>query len=302
MQEKRAELTFDPRRETEIGEPVTPILIAGLPGKMATLVAEEIARSERYDLLPFAMSSKRHNREAVQFGDQKVRLNDYIPSDIRERTGAIAVDYTAFRSAASNAFDYTLWGLPFIMGTTGGNTQEFVIEEMVRHSEIPAVIAPNMHSQIVERQMEIEDMATTTPGIFEGATVKIIEIHQPSKVNTDGTPSVSGTATAFRAQYEDFGALPGGDIESIRNPNDPRVQEAFGFLPDPEKGYAYHRFVVMGRNGSIIHEFETRAIGRQSYVSGTLMAMDFLTQRMREGSKGEVFSMSDVIRSSRRAT
>lgn len=277
--------------ETEARIVRTPIFISGLPGKMATLIAEALAQNESYDLLPQGMSSRRHNFEHFIVGERKILLRDFCPNN--PEPGTIAIDFTTPQNATLNAIRYSLLGIPFVMGTSGGDRTR--LADVVRNSEISAVIATNMDPQIVGRQIEIDDIAVANPGLFEGATVRITEIHQPSKKD------VSGTAIAFRTQYESHGALPSGEIESIRDdPDSPRVQEIFGNVDlDQQKGYAYHHVVVTDSDGNTIHDFETRVIGREVYVVGTLMAVSFLVRKMREGSKGEVFTMSDVIEDAR---
>lgn len=277
--------TIEQRRNAEALTGRIPVLVAGLPGRMATLVAEEIARNEGYDLLPFAVTSKRHKTETIQLGDQGVKLNDYVPFDIRQREGAIAVDYTTPQSAVANAMDYTLLRVPFVMGTTGGDREE--LESLVRRSPISAVIAPNMAIDVVAIQDELNDLLSTSPHEFEGWNMTIRESHQATKKD------VSGTAVALRRQLEVLGATMDRDIESIR---DPQVQRELGI--QSVDGHAYHWITLTSPNGST-RQYRTSIEGRQVYIAGTLMAIDFLNQRIRGGSQGEVFTMSDVIRARR---
>ncbi len=273
--------------ETELRESVTPVFIAGLPGKMATLVTEALVQDENYHLLERGLSSKRHNREPINAGQTTVGLIDYCPFDLPR--GTIAVDYTTPQSAALNAVDYASLKIPFVMGTSGGDRE--MLAQTVRDSKICAVIAANMDPQIVGWQMKIDEMAQNNPGIFEGTTVGILEIHQPTKRDT------SGTALAFRAQFEKYGALPDGRITSVRdNPDSAIVINALGYDVDPQQGYAYHLVTVTGVSGRIVSEFETRVVGRRPYVEGTLMAIKFLEGQMRAGAKGQVFTMTDVLR------
>lgn len=282
---------LEQRTTTEQGHRVealttrTPVLIVGLPGRMATLVAEELARNESYDLLPFAMTSKRHRREIVQLGDQRVELNDYIPLNVGQRVGTVVVDYTTPQSAVGNAIDYILLRVPFVMGTTGGNREE--LEALVRRSPISAVIAPNMAVEVVAIQDELNDLLSNSPHEFEGWNLTIKESHQATKKD------VSGTAIAFQRQLEALGAIMYGEIESVR---DPQVQRELGI--HNLDGHAYHWITLASPTGEI-REYRTSIEGRQPYVGGTLAAIDFLNQRVREGSRGEVFTMSDVIRARR---
>lgn len=263
----------------------TPVFISGLPGKMQTLIAEELAKNGGYDIFPFAQSSKRHNGEVIQIGERQIKLNDYVPFNIRQRKGVIAVDFSTPQSATLNAHEYALLGVPFVMGTTGGNREE--MEKSVRESSISAVIAPNMAVEVVAIQDELNDLLSTSPREFEGWRMTIRESHQAAKKD------VSGTAIAFRRQLETLGAVMDGEIEFERRPN---IQKELGI--QNLDGHAYHWITLTSPEG-VIKEYKTSIEGRQPYIIGTLMAIDFLNQRMREGSQGKVFTMSDVIRGRR---
>lgn len=259
-----------------------PVFMAGLPGKMATAVAEAVVQQADLELLPVAMTSRRHKFTYLNIGDRRIQLLDYCPNNFP--LGRIAVDYTVPQSVVLNAIDYTSLRIPFVMGTSGGNRE--YLEETVRRSKVCAVIATNMDPQIVRQQMAIDEFAERNTGVFRGATVEITESHQKTKRD------VSGTAIAFRAQLEKYGALPNGRITSIR---DTEAQVALG-IPDPDSGHAYHWITVKNPNGQGIYEFNTAVQGRISYVEGTLMAIRFLHRQITLGLEGQVFSMRDVLK------
>lgn len=259
-----------------------PIFMAGLPGKMATLVAEAIAEREDFDLLPVAMTSPRHKSTYMNISNQRIQLIDYCPNNLRP--GRIAVDFTSPDSVVLNTIHYASLRMPFVMGTSGGDREEMVA--LVRRSRTCAVIAANMDPQIIRRQIVIDEFAEINPGVFRGATVEITESHQKTKRD------VSGTAVAFRAQFERYGALPNGNITSIR---DTKMQEELG-IPDPDSGHAYHWVEVKTPNGEIIYQFNTAVQGRTSYVEGTLLAAQFLNRQICLGAEGQVFSMRDVLK------
>lgn len=274
-------------RETEVMNTITPVIISGLPGKMATLVAEAVSQESHYPLLDVAMTSARHRRTTqILNGNQRVNLIDYCPFDLTP--GTIAIDYTSPRSAETNAISYTHLRVPFVMGTTGGNRD--AIEQAVRESNISAVIAPNMCMDVVARQMRIDEIGQLNPDFFMGSRVRIRESHQKTKRD------VSGTALALKAQFESLGAEV-APIESIR---DTEFQKSIG-IPDPDAGHGYHWVWVTNPEGEQIYRFQTRINGRQPYVDGTLAALDFLSRKMREGSRGEVFTMRDVVAERRAA-
>ncbi|KKR50467.1 MAG: Dihydrodipicolinate reductase [Candidatus Curtissbacteria bacterium GW2011_GWA1_40_16] len=273
--------------ETEATNGATPILVSGLPGNMATLTAEALSQDARFNLLPFATTSERQRNTSQRLNNgRRVNLLNYYPLDLPE--GTIAIDFTTPQSAEINAINYTQRRIPFVMGTTGGNRD--AIEEMVRNSEISAVIAPNMNMDVISRQIEIDQIAEFDPDFFRGSSVHIRESHQKTKRD------ISGTALAFKAQFERHGAEV-APIESIR---DTEAQLSLG-IPNPDAGHGYHWIWVTNPNGEHIYRFETKINGRESYVDGTLAAAEFLHRRMQEGARGQVFTMRDVVQDLRRA-
>ncbi len=261
---------------------------------MAAQVAEVMSRDSHFILHNVGLSSERHLGENLEFSGRRIGLTQpgrwpvfftepRWPYDMRG--GTIAVDFTTPESALANTQFYTTRRLPFVMGTTSPHREQ--IEELVRNSEVSAVIAPNMATEVVALQDRLAQLAETSPNTFQGWHMTIRESHQAAKKD------VSGTARAFQAQLERLGAIMDGEIESIRDPETQRQLRIQNL-----DGHAYHWITLTNPNGET-REFTTAIEGRQPYVEGTLMAVRFLARRMREGSHGEVFTMSDVIRDGR---
>ena len=97
----------------------------------------------------------------------------------------LSVDYTHPSAVNPNADFYCRYGLPFVMGTTGGDRQK--LEASVVSSSIAAVIAPNMAKQIVGFQAMMEYAADNFPNLFRGYTLEVKESHQQGKADTSGT-------------------------------------------------------------------------------------------------------------------
>ena len=77
----------------------------------------------------------------------------------------VAIDYTHPSAVNNNAALYARVGLPFVMGTTGGDRQK--LEATVRantDASFAAVIAPNMGKQIVALQAMLEQVLGTGRG------------------------------------------------------------------------------------------------------------------------------------------
>lgn len=266
---------------------VTPVLVSGLPGNMATLTAEALSRDDRFYLLPFAISSARQRSTSKTLsGGQRIDLLNYYPFEVPK--GTIAVDYTTSQSAELNAINYTRRGIPFVMGTTVRNFEVF--REMVRHSDISAVIAPNMATPVVELQDALANLLKTSPNYFANWHMTIWESHQDSKVDLDGNPIVSGTAIALREAFERLGAVMDDEIDSIRN-RDQQRQLGIQNLD----AHAYHCVKLVGPNGEK-RQFTTHIEGREPYVDLTLESIPFLARKIKEGARGEIYTAIDVIK------
>lgn len=271
---------------------IIPILMSGLPGKMAALVAEKLCGNGNFRLHQVGLSSINHAGETVTIADRNIHLlhSSIWPVFFTRRhglydmnRGTVAIDFSTPGSAAENANFFANHNIPFVMGTSGGNREE--MEEIIRKSRTCEVVAANMDPQIIRQQMNIDKFAQTNPDIFREATIEITESHQKTKKD------VSDTAIAFRAQFERYGVVPNGTITSIR---DTEAQEALGIL-SPDSGHAYHWVAVKNPAGEVIYQFNTAVQGRSSYVEGTLMAARFLYRQIADGARGQVFSMRDVM-------
>lgn len=246
------------------------VMIAGLPGKMATLVAEYVERDVDMGLSGWALSE-------ANMEEHKKIIAEFSPD--------IIVDFTLPKSVNRNAVIYCQCGVPFVMGTTGGDRE--LLQRTVKQSNVSAVIAPNMAKQIVAFQAKMEYAAENFPGLFEGYSLTISESHQASKVDT------SGTAKAMVQYFNKLGILfEASDIFRERNP---RVQKTE--LGVPEKylnGHGYHTYTLRSQDGTVLFQFTHNVNGRDIYAQGALDAVRFLNERKEE--KGKVFSMIDVLK------
>uniref|UniRef100_A0A453IIN0 Dihydrodipicolinate reductase N-terminal domain-containing protein n=1 Tax=Aegilops tauschii subsp. strangulata TaxID=200361 RepID=A0A453IIN0_AEGTS len=128
-----------------------PILVNGCTGKMGVSVAEA-ATSRGLHLVPVSFSSRENLDKTIQIGDIDVEIygpsarEDVLSSVIDEFPDVIVVDYTAPNSVNSNAELYCKLGVPFVMGTTGGDQQ--LLYKSVQDSNNYALISPQMGKQV----------------------------------------------------------------------------------------------------------------------------------------------------------
>ena len=270
-------------------------MVNGLPGNVAQIVARHIFKDPRFELLPYSMTGPE-----IQESEHKIETLslELIGSDnkaskintIKEQHGSsLSVDFTHPSAVNPNAEFYCLAGLPFVMGTTGGDRQKLV--EAVSSSSISAVIAPNMAKQIVGFQAMMEYAANTFPALFEGYTLEIKESHQHGKADT------SGTAKAMVAYFNELGVpFSENQIVKIR---DPEIQQSDWGIDDKYlTGHGWHTYTLVSEDQTVRFEFTHNINGREIYGRGTLDALLYLSEKVAAGVSGKVFTMIDVLKGS----
>jgi len=264
-------------------------MIAGLPGKMATLVAEHVEKAEDMEFEPFVLSEEAGE---MQIGRSKVYqiALDWHKEGIMKRLSSIdiIVDFTLPESVNRNAELYCKCGIPFVMGTTGGDRGQ--LRNVVEESNISAVIAPNMAKQIVAFQAMMKYAAENFPGVFKEYNLKIVESHQKGKADT------SGTAKAM-VEYFNMLGIP-FKKEQITMIREPQRQSAMKIPKGYLTGHGWHTYILESKDGTVLFRFTHNANGRDVYAQGTLDAIRFLFEK--KGERGKVFSMIDVLRAKKK--
>jgi 4-hydroxy-tetrahydrodipicolinate reductase len=262
------------------------VMIAGFKGKMATLIAEHVENAENMKLEGFALSE---DAGSLQIGKTEIFLitPDWHENRLRDISPDIIVDFTLPRSVNRNAELYCRCGIPFVMGTTGGDRE--LLKKTVEQSDISAVIAPNMAKQIVGFQAMMEYAARTFPNLFAGYSLEIRESHQKGK------PDTSATAIAMVGHFVGLG-IPFSRDRIIME-RDPDVQKDSLGVPERSLlGHAWHTYRLISPDGTVKFEFTHNVNGRDVYALGTLDAITFLNKKAGEGVKGKVFTMIDVLK------
>ena len=269
------------------------LMINGLPGNVAQKMAESALTDDRFNVIPFSLTGQEIQEKTFQIGSIEFEL---LQPDIRDKkigricsqfTPFITIDYTHPSAVNSNAVFYTENKLPFVMGTTGGDRDQ--LEQLVKSSTIPAVIAPNMAQQIVGFQAMLEYAADTFPGLFKGYSLEVIESHQKGKADT------SGTAKAVVASFNKLGVdFDVSDIQMIR---DPDIQQNEWHIPKAHLGgHGWHTYTLKASDGSALFEFKHNINGRDIYVSGTFDAVVFLNEKISANDPSKKFyTMIDVL-------
>ena len=269
------------------------IMVNGLPGNMASNVARHALADGRFQVIPQSLTGPEITETQTIIDSVSIRLilpkdRDQAISTIKEKEGLfLIVDFSLPPAVNDNAEFYCKHGLPFVMGTTGGDRN--LLEDTVKSSPISAVIAPNMAKQIVGFQAMMEYAAKTFPDLFKGYSLEIKESHQKGKADT------SGTAKAMVRYFNSLG-LPFAE-EDITKERDPEIQKNVMGIPEEYlSGHGWHTYRLDSKDKTVHLEFTHNVNGRDVYAMGTLDALMYLDKQIKQGSKGKVFSMIDVLK------
>ncbi len=269
------------------------VMVNGLPGNVTRMLARHIVQAEDMVLVPYSLTGPEIEAAHVDIESQSIALIrpedrgariDGVKTDYPE---CICVDFTHPSAVNANAAFYCDQGLPFVMGTTGGDRE--ALRRTVLQSSNAAVIAPNMAKQIVGLQAMMAYAAETFPGLFGGYTLTVRESHQQGKADTSGT--AKAMVRYFNAMGIDF------TDDQIHQERDPRVQQTQWGVPEAYLGgHGWHTYTLISADQTTRFEFTHNINGREIYAEGTLDALRFLARKLEQGCSGQVFSMIDVLR------
>jgi len=268
------------------------VMVNGLPGNLARKVAGYLLTDGRFELVPHSLTGPeiQESEDIIEGLSVKLIQADQRNSQIEQIKQSLgeflSVDFTHPSAVNSNAEFYCRYGLPFVMGTTGGDRQK--LEAMVVSSSIAAVIAPNMAKQIVGFQAMMEYAADNFPDLFKGYSLEIKESHQQGKADT------SGTAKAMVGYFQRLGISFSTD-EIIRM-RDPEVQKTqWGIPQEYLSGHGWHTYSLVSEDQTVRFAFTHNVNGREVYVRGTVDAILYLSKKVQAGARGQMFNMIDVL-------
>lgn len=269
-----------------------PILVNSCTGKMGKAVAEA-ALSAGLQLVPVSFSAMEVPDGKVEICDREFRIHDpseseqILPSIVKDYPDLIVVDYTVPDAVNANAELYCKLGLPFVMGTTGGNRQ--LLHKTVQDANIYAVISPQMGKQVVAFLAAMEIMAEQFPGAYSGYKLEVMESHQATKLD------ISGTAKAVISCFQKLGVS--FDMNEVKQVRDPQEQVALVGVPEEHlSGHAFHMYHLTSPDGTVSFEFQHNVCGRSIYAEGTVDAAMFLYKKVQSGADKKLYDMIDVLR------
>ena len=274
---------------------IRKIMVNGLPGNVARIVADYLLKDERFELVPHSLTGPEIQEPECIIDDISVKLIQANQKDsqirqIKQSQGEfLTVDFTHPSAVNPNADFYCRCELPFVMGTTGGDRRK--LQAMVESSSIAAVIAPNMAKQIVGLQAMMEYAADNFPNLFKGYALEVKESHQQAKADT------SGTAKAMVGYFNKLGVPYSTDeIVMVRDPQEQKTQ--WGIPEEYLAGHGWHTYTLVSEDQTVQFEFTHNVNGRKVYVRGTVDAILYLSEKVQAGARGKMFTMIDVLQGS----
>ncbi len=269
------------------------IMINGLPGNVARTLVPAVVSDERFELVNYSLTGPEIEEKAYTVDGNTITLvrpherDQAVKAIVSEHGDFISVDYTHPKAVNDNAVFYCKHGLPFVMGTTGGDRE--ALGRTVEGSSISAVIAPNMAKQIVGLQAMMAYAAEYFPGLFSGYSLEVRESHQASKADT------SGTAKAMVHYFNQLGvSFSQSDIIRVR---DPEEQKTMGIPEEHINGHGWHTYTLVSPDKNATFRIVHNINGRDIYTQGTFDAVMFLAEKTAAANEtGKVYSMIDVLR------
>jgi len=269
-----------------------PVMVNGCAGNMGRAVAEA-ALIAGLQLVPLSLTSPDLKDQKVHIGDVEVDVRSasekeaVFDSVLQKYPNVVVVDFTVPSAVNQNAELYCKMGVPFVMGTTGGDRERLF--DLVQKSNNYAVISPQMGKQVVAFQAAMEIMAEQFPGAFSGYTLKVTESHQSSKIDT------SGTAKAIVSSFQRLGVSFNLDqIEKVRDPTE-QIQK-MGVPEEYLGGHAFHTYSLTSPDHTVAFQFQHNVCGRSIYAQGTIDAVIFLARKVQLKAERRLYNMIDVLR------
>uniref|UniRef100_A0A2N9EQ15 4-hydroxy-tetrahydrodipicolinate reductase n=1 Tax=Fagus sylvatica TaxID=28930 RepID=A0A2N9EQ15_FAGSY len=153
-----------------------PIMVNGCTGKMGKAVIKA-ADSAGLNIVPLSFGSAEETGQTVQVSGKDILLHgaadreNVLASVFDQHPNLVVVDYTVPSAVNDNAELYCKIGVPFVMGTTGGDRDR--LYKTVEDSKVYAVISPQMGKQVVAFLAAMDIMAEQFPGAFSGYSLQV---------------------------------------------------------------------------------------------------------------------------------
>lgn len=244
-----------------------PIMVNGCTGKMGKAIIEA-GVSAGLQVVPVSFGSESKSGQIVEVGGKEIhiygpsRRENILTSLLKENPNMIVIDFTVPATVNANAELYSKVGVPFVMGTTGGDRE--MLYNTVEDSKGYALISPQMGKQVIES-------------------------HQASKLDP------SGTAKDVIKCFQKLGISY--ELDQMQQVRDPEQQlEMVGVPEEHLQGHAFHVYHLTSPDKTVSFEFQHNVCGTSIYAEGAIDAAIFLAKKVQSKADRHIYSMIDVLR------
>ncbi|XP_076926398.1 4-hydroxy-tetrahydrodipicolinate reductase 2, chloroplastic-like [Bidens hawaiensis] len=269
-----------------------PIMVNSCMGKMGQVVIEA-GVSAGLHIVPASFGIQTDAGKTVKVGGKDIQVHGpsdretVLASSLEEYPNLIVIDFTVPNAVNDNAELYCKAGVPFVMGTTGGDRD--LLYTTVEDAMLYAVISPQMGKQVVAFLAAMDIMAKQFPGAFSGYTLEVLESHQATKLD------ISGTAKAVISCFQKLGVS--FDLDQLQLIRDSKQQiEMLGVPEEHINGHAFHTYRLKSPDGTVSFEFQHNVCGRSIYAEGAIDAALFLSKKIQSKADKKIYDMIDVLR------
>jgi 4-hydroxy-tetrahydrodipicolinate reductase len=274
------------------------VIISGLPGTVSTQIAKAIIASEDFQLV-CGISGQ---ATKCEISGKEIELHNYAGRRLNlfqknspEIHDCFVVDFSFSGAIIRNAELYCEYGLPFIIGTTTTEMNRLEISNMVSKSKISAVVIPDLFQENVKAM--IENIAKGEYKYDDVFFLKLIETYRRSgrgysaKVETEVGASVS-VFYVNDIVNSTLDLCLERELKSIRRDR----QKAIDDIPSEYLIGGFESLLSVSRRGySTVMTTKNLFSAKRTVVTDTLLALNFLHQKMKKGETGKLFTISEVI-------
>jgi len=250
----------------------TPVMVNGLPGKMAAEIGRRIVNSEDFELFNHSYTGQEIGIDHFNVSEEEVTLvhpneRDEFLRRVTIPNNLMVVDFVSSGNALPNAQHYCANRMNFLMGTTMSKADRAALEAIVKESGTFALPAPNFAEQIVGFQKVVGQVAKECEEMAKGYTLNGWCSHQSPKKDVSGTwrnVARDFVKMGVRANVDILDAFkvtpgedariaigPGSELYVVRNPE---TQHGVG-VPDAHLKWHGHHSYDFGTMGNDLGVF-----------------------------------------------
>ncbi|XP_054782497.1 4-hydroxy-tetrahydrodipicolinate reductase 2, chloroplastic-like isoform X2 [Prosopis cineraria] len=265
------------------------IMVNACTGKMGKAFIEK-AETAGLHVVPVSFGSEEKSGKSYQVCGKEFLVQG--PSSDRENIlraihnkypEFIVVDFTVASAVNDNAELYCKVGVPFVMGTNGGDRD--LLFRTAHVSNVYALISPQMGKQIAAFHGAMEVLADLFRGAFKDYSLSVLVSHQGSEASA----SVNAIVPCFTRMGVDF-----NDDQAEWGSHDEQ-KDILGVPEQHLHDHSSHLFHWFSPDETEEFQLQLDTYGRSMYTEGTVAAVHFLARKIKSKHDEKVYNFFDVM-------